>query len=88
MDYFLPTFNLVDHFTALIPVILPSIVSGLADESDMVAEVALRAGQVIVKNFAKSELSVVLPPIKSAMMDDDWRIRQSSIQLMESYYIH
>ena len=78
---FLPS-TLGDRFTALIPVILPSIVSGLADESDMVAEVALRAGQVIVKNFAKSELAVVLPPIKSAMMDDDWRIRQSSIQLM------
>lgn len=78
---FLPS-TLGERFAKLIPVILPSIISGLADESDMVAEVALRAGQVLVKTYAKTQMSVVLPPLKAAMMDDDWRIRQSSIQLM------
>ena len=78
---FLPS-TLGERFTDLIQDILPAIVSGLADESDMVAEVALRAGQVLVKNYARTKLSVVLPPIKDAMMNDDWRIRQSSIQLM------
>lgn len=78
---FLPS-TLGERFTSLLSTILPAIVSGLADESDMVAEVALRAGQVLVKTFAKSELAQVLPPIREAMMDDDWRIRQSSIMLM------
>lgn len=78
---FLPS-TLGSRFTTLIRSILPAIVSGLADESDMVAEVALRAGQVLVKNYAMTQLDVVLPPIKDAMMNDDWRIRQSSIQLM------
>ena len=78
---FLPS-TLGPRFAALVPTVLPAIVSGLADESEMVAEVALRAGQVIAKNYAKSNLESVLPPIKEAMMDDDWRIRQSSIMLM------
>ena len=78
---FLPS-TLGDDFASLVPSILPAIVSGLADESEMVAEVALRAGQVLVKTYAKSQLNMVLPPIKEAMMDDDWRIRQSSIMLM------
>ena len=78
---FLPS-TLKDRFASLVSVILPAIVSGLADESEMVAEVALRAGRVIVQNYAKSNLDQVLPPIKKAMMDDDWRIRQSSVMLM------
>ena len=78
---FLPS-TLGSRFAALVPTVLPAIVSGLADESEMVAEVALRDGQVITKNYAKSNLESVLPPIKEAMMDDDWRIRQSSIMLM------
>lgn len=78
---FLPS-TLGEDFVKLVPVILPAIVSGLADESEMVAEVALRAGQVLVKTYAKTQLDMVLPPIKEAMMDDDWRIRQSSIMLM------
>ena len=78
---FLPS-TLGSRFAALVPTVLPAIVSGLADESEMVAEVALRAGPVITKNNAKSNQESVLPPIKEAMMDDDWRIRQSSIMLM------
>ena len=78
---FLPS-TLGERFTPLLSTIMPAIVAGLADESEMVAEVALRAGQVLVKTFARSELKQVLPPINEAMMDDDWRIRQSSVMLM------
>ncbi|KAK8789928.1 hypothetical protein WA158_006708 [Blastocystis sp. Blastoise] len=77
---FLPN-TLKERFPALIPRLLPAIISGLADESDMVAEVSLKAGQVVVSIFGKKEMDHILPQLLEGMMDTDWRIRQSSAQL-------
>lgn len=77
---FLPN-TLQDRFPPLIPRLLPAIINGLADEVDMVAQVSLKAGQVVVTVFGKSELNDILPQLLNGMMDSDWRIRQSSAHL-------
>jgi len=70
-----------EHLTALLPIIL----SGLADETDSVREVALKAGQVVVSTFAVSHTKLILPSLEVGIFDDFWRIRQSSVQLLGDF---
>ena len=78
---FLPT-ALGNAFSDYITTVLPVIIGGLADDSDPVREVALRAGQVIVKHFAATHTGILLPSLQAGMFDENWRIRQSSVMLL------
>eukprot|EP00163_Fabomonas_tropica_P034457 TRINITY_DN9545_c1_g1_i1.p1 TRINITY_DN9545_c1_g1~~TRINITY_DN9545_c1_g1_i1.p1 ORF type:complete len:1324 (+),score=415.97 TRINITY_DN9545_c1_g1_i1:307-4278(+) len=62
--------------------ILPVILRGLADESELVRDTALRAGRVLVREFALSTMDSVLPPLLSGLLDPHQRIRHSSVQLL------
>ncbi|KAJ3090385.1 translational activator of GCN4 [Quaeritorhiza haematococci] len=62
--------------------IIPSVLHGLADESEQVRDAALRAGQVVVRNYATSAVDLLLPELEKGLFDENWRIRQSSVQLM------
>ncbi|KAI8616178.1 armadillo-type protein [Chytriomyces sp. MP71] len=78
---FLPaTFG--DAFQPYIGSIIPPILRGLADETDTVRETAMKAGRGVVRNYATTAVDLLLPELETGLFDENWRIRQSSIQLM------
>lgn len=70
------------EFAPIIPESLPVVLAGLSDEVEAVREVALRAGQVLVSTHGKTHADQLLPALENGLFDDNWRIRQSSIQLL------
>ncbi|CAM9376956.1 unnamed protein product, partial [Choristocarpus tenellus] len=73
---------LMKDFAPIIPQALPVVLAGLSDEVETVREVALRAGQVLVATHGKTHATQLLPALERGLFDDNWRIRQSSIQLL------
>lgn len=71
-----------DEFQRFLPRVLPCILGGLADESEGVREASFAAGSVAVELYAKTALPLVLPAVESGAEDCNWRIRQSSIELL------
>ncbi|KAJ3371029.1 translational activator of GCN4 [Kappamyces sp. JEL0680] len=71
-----------EKFTPYIIRVVPTMLEGLADESDTVRDAALHLGQVIVRNYAKSAVNLLLPELQKGLFNDNWRIRQNSIQLI------
>lgn len=71
-----------DEFQRFLPDMLPCVLGGLADEAEGVREASFSAGSVAVELYAKTALSEVLPAVESGAEDPNWRIRQSSIELL------
>ena len=69
-------------FADLIADIFPVVVAGLADEIGLVREAALAAGQSLVLHYATSQTELLLPALEQGLVAEDWRIRQSSVQLI------
>lgn len=69
-------------FAPVIPLALPVVLAGLSDEVEAVREVALRSGQVLVSTHGKTHADQLLPALEDGLFDDNWRIRQSSVQLL------
>eukprot|EP00605_Chrysophyceae_sp_TOSAG23-4_P001672 GSChrysophyteH1.ASY1.ANO1.1838.1 assembled CDS len=61
---------------------LPVVLEGLCDSVESVREVAMRAGQVIVSTLGRSHTALILPSLRQGVLDEDWRIRHSSVQLV------
>ena len=70
--------NVQDH----LGVVLPAILDGLADESEGVRDAALQAGRTAVELFAQTSLPLLLPAVENGIIHDNWRIRQSSVELL------
>ena len=62
--------------------IIPSILSGLADDIEAIRDIALRAGRLLVKNFATKAIDLLLPELQRGLADDSYRIRLSSVELV------
>ncbi|KAI5921018.1 armadillo-type protein [Camillea tinctor] len=62
--------------------IIPPILAGLADDIDSIRETALRAGRLLVKNFATRAIDLLLPELERGLADDSYRIRLSSVELV------
>ncbi|KAI1633334.1 armadillo-type protein [Biscogniauxia mediterranea] len=62
--------------------IIPPILAGLADDIDSIRETALRAGRLLVKNFATRAVDLLLPELERGLADDSYRIRLSSVELV------
>eukprot|EP01135_Chromosphaera_perkinsii_P011402 Nk52_evm47s2391 gene=Nk52_evmTU47s2391 len=71
-----------DAFKEYISSCLPSILKGLADESEFVRHASFRAGQMFVNRYAETCVDIFLPELESGLVDPNWRIRQSSVQLL------
>lgn len=69
-------------FSIFVADVLPVIVAGLADEIGLVREAALAAGQALVINFAQTKTELLLPALEDGIINSDWRIRLSSVQLL------
>ena len=78
---FLP-FSMPDLFQSKLDVALPCILDGLADENESVRDISLGAGRTLVDVYAQSSLPVILPAVEKSLFHANWRIRQSSVELL------
>ncbi|KAF2478194.1 ARM repeat-containing protein [Lindgomyces ingoldianus] len=62
--------------------IIPPILGGLADDVESIRETALRAGRLLVKNFASKAIDLLLPELERGLADNSHRIRLSSVELV------
>ncbi|CAN3359154.1 eIF-2-alpha kinase activator Gcn1p [Diutina catenulata] len=69
------------QFAPYLARIIPPILTGLADTDDDVCDTALRAGRLIVHNYATRAVDLLLPELEKGLSDDNHRIRLSSLQL-------
>ncbi|PNS17584.1 hypothetical protein CAC42_8127 [Sphaceloma murrayae] len=78
---FLPaTFG--NSFANYLSKVIPPILAGLADEVESIRETSLRAGRLLVKNFATRAIDLLLPELERGLADDSYRIRLSSVELV------
>ncbi|ORX96881.1 ARM repeat-containing protein [Basidiobolus meristosporus CBS 931.73] len=71
-----------EQFTPYLGRTIPPILKGLADDSEYVRDASLRAGQIIVTNYATKAVDLLLPELEKGLFDENWRIRHSSVQLI------
>ena len=71
-----------NSFASYLSKIIPPILAGLADEVDSIRETSLRAGRLLVKNFATKAIDLLLPELDRGLADDNHRIRLSSVELV------
>lgn len=71
-----------NSFANYLAQIIPAILSGLADDVEVIRETALRAGRLLVKNFATKAIDLLLPELQRGLADDSYRIRLSSVELV------
>src|SRR5436305_10296541 len=71
-----------NSFAAYLSQIIPSILGGLADDLEAIRDIALRAGRLLVKNFATKAIDLLLPELQRGLADDNYRIRLSSVELV------
>lgn len=57
--------------------IVPAILAGLSDTEEFVREAAMRAGRMIINNYANKAVDLLLPELERGMFDRTWRIRVS-----------
>lgn len=62
--------------------IIPSILTGLADDIEAIRDISLRAGRLLVKNFSSKAIDLLLPELQRGLADDSYRIRLSSVELV------
>ena len=71
-----------NSFANYLSQIIPSILGGLADDVEAIREISLRAGRLLVKNFATKAIDLLLPELQRGLADDNHRIRLSSVELV------
>ena len=71
-----------NSFANYLAKIIPPILSGLADEVESIRETSLRAGRLLVKNFASRAIDLLLPELQRGLGDLNYRIRLSSVELV------
>ncbi|ORY78643.1 armadillo-type protein [Protomyces lactucae-debilis] len=58
------------------------ILVGLADDSEFVRDASLRAGKIMIANYATKSVDLMLPELERGIFNTTWRIRVSSLQLI------
>jgi hypothetical protein len=71
-----------NSFANYLSKIIPPILAGLADDIESIRETSLRAGRLLVKNFATKAIDLLLPELERGLADDSHRIRLSSVELV------
>ncbi|AMD19874.1 HCL277Wp [Eremothecium sinecaudum] len=69
------------QFSPYINQIIQPILSALADSDENIRDTAMKAGKLIVKNYATKAIDLLLPELERGMFDENERIRLSSVQL-------
>ena len=71
-----------NSFSVYLNKVIPPILAGLADDVESIRETSLRAGRLLVKNFATKAIDLLLPELERGLGDDSHRIRLSSVELV------
>jgi hypothetical protein len=71
-----------NSFSNYLSKIIPPILAGLADDIESIRDTSLRAGRLLVKNFATRAIDLLLPELERGLADDNYRIRLSSVELV------
>lgn len=71
-----------NSFSSYLNRIIPPILAGLADDVESIRETSLRAGRLLVKNFATRAIDLLLPELERGLADASHRIRLSSVELV------
>lgn len=71
-----------NSFSVYLSKIIPPILTGLADEVESIRDTSLRAGRLLVKNFATRAIDLLLPELERGLADANYRIRLSSVELV------
>ncbi|OJJ50496.1 hypothetical protein ASPZODRAFT_126377 [Penicilliopsis zonata CBS 506.65] len=71
-----------NSFANYLSKVIPPILAGLADDIESIRETSLRAGRLLVKNFASKAIDLLLPELEGGLADDSYRIRLSSVELV------
>ncbi|CAG8952268.1 hypothetical protein HYFRA_00001008 [Hymenoscyphus fraxineus] len=71
-----------NSFANYLSKIIPPILAGLADDVESIRDTSLRAGRLLVKNFATKSIDLLLPELERGLADDSYRIRLSSVELV------
>ena len=58
------------------------ILAGLADESEFVRDISMKAGKIMIASYATKSVDLMLPELEAGMFNPAWRIRVSSTQLI------
>ena len=74
------------RFQPHLPRIIAPILSGLADTEDYVRDAAMRAGRMVVTNYANRAIDLLLPELEQGMFDPGWRIRVWSLPEFRRIY--
>jgi len=61
---------------------IPCILKGIADLEEGVRDTAMRAGTGVVSHFSQSSIELLLPRLEAGLLDEAWRIRESSVRLL------
>jgi hypothetical protein len=78
---FLPS-SLGQAFAPLIDYTFPALIFGLSDESELVRDVSMRAGRIMIQSHGKAHVDKFLPSLEANLSDVDSRIRVSSLTLL------
>lgn len=70
-----------DTFQRYLGEVLPAILDGLSDDAEGVRDAALAAGRTFVDLYATRCLPLLLPAVEAGLGQDNWRIRQASVEL-------
>lgn len=81
---FLPS-TLGDGFVRHLPTALPVVIGGLADDNEGVREAAFSTTRVFIDLYARTSFPVLLPAVEEGMFNSNWRIRQSSVDLLGEF---
>ena len=71
-----------DKYVDYLPMLVPIMIEGLADETDEVRKVSMRNVKICIKQFAKSSPYQLVNPVMRMMFSTDFRVRESSSILM------
>ncbi|GAV51397.1 hypothetical protein ZYGR_0AD05800 [Zygosaccharomyces rouxii] len=69
------------QFAPYLNQIIQPILAGLADSEEGIRDTALKAGRLVVKNYASRAIDLLLPELERGIFDENERIRLSSVQL-------
>ena len=71
-----------DKYVEYLPMLVPIMIEGLADDVDEVRKVSMRNVKICIKQFAKSSPYQLVNPVMRMMFSTDFRVRESSSILM------